>query len=136
MAAVVKEGVDGLLQHPLLVVDDDVGRLQLEQVAQAVVAVDDAAVEIVQVGGGEAAAFERDERAQVGRDDGQHLEDHPFRAGLRVDEALDELEALGELLADLLRAGGAHLLVRSATVAVEIDARRARRGRPRRPSWR
>ena len=49
VAAVVKEGVDGLLQHPLLVVDDDVGRLQLHQVPQAVVAVDDAAVEVVQV---------------------------------------------------------------------------------------
>ena len=95
VAAVVEEGVDGLLQHPLLVVDDDVGRLQLHQVAQAVVAVDDAAVEVVEVRGREAAALERDQRAQVRRDDRQDLEDHPLRAGPRVDEALDDLQALG-----------------------------------------
>ena len=91
--------------------DDDVGRLQLHQVPQTVVAVDDAAVEIVEVGGREAAALERDERAQVRRDDGQHLEDHPLRTGLRVDEALDDLQALRELLLDLLRLRGAHLLL-------------------------
>jgi hypothetical protein len=30
-AAVVEQRVDGLLQHPLLVADDDLGRLELEQ---------------------------------------------------------------------------------------------------------
>ena len=136
VAAVVEEGVDGLLQHPLLVVDDDVGRLQLHQVPQAVVAVDDAAVEIVQVGGREAAALEGDERAQVRRDDRQDLEDHPFRAGPRVDEALDDLQALGELLLDLLRARGAHLLVELGDRGLRGPSCSARRGRPRRPSWR
>ncbi len=91
--------------------DDDVRGLQLHQVAQPVVPVDDPAVEVVQVGRGEAAALQRDERAQVRRDHGQHLEDHPLRAGPRVDEALDHLQALRELLLDLLGAGGAHLLV-------------------------
>src|SRR5690606_10211221 len=61
VTAVVKQGVNRLLQHALLVVDDDIRRLQLHQVPQTVVAVDDAAVEVVQVGGGETAAFERDE---------------------------------------------------------------------------
>ena len=111
VAAVVEEGVDRLLQHPLFVVDDDVGRLELQQVLEAVVAVDDAAVEVVEVGGREAAAFERDERAQVRRDDRQHLEDHPLRPGLGMNEALDDLQALGELLLDLLGARGAHLLL-------------------------
>ena len=79
-AAVVEERVDRLLQHPLLVADDDVGRAQLDQPLQAVVAVDDAAVEVVEVGRGEAAAVERHQRAQLGRDhrdDGQH---HPLGA--------------------------------------------------------
>jgi hypothetical protein len=66
VAAVVEERVDGFLQHALFVADDDVGRLELEQVAETVVAVDDAAVEIVQVGGGEAAAFQRHERRRSG----------------------------------------------------------------------
>ncbi len=83
-AAVVEQRVDGLLQHPLLVADDDVGRAQLDQPLQAVVAVDDAAIEVVEVGGREAAAVERHQRAQVRRDDRHDRQDHPLRlvAGL------------------------------------------------------
>ena len=68
-AAVVEQGVDGLLEHPLLVVDDDLGRAEVEQPLQPVVPVDDPAVEVVQVRGGEPATVELDHRAQVGRDD-------------------------------------------------------------------
>src|SRR6185437_6390084 len=57
--AVVEQRVNRLLQHALFVADDDVGRAQLHQPLQAVVAVDDAAVEIVQIRGREAAAVER-----------------------------------------------------------------------------
>ena len=55
-AVVVEEGVDGLLEHPLLVADDDLGRVQVDQLLEPVVAVDDPAVEVVQVAGGEVAA--------------------------------------------------------------------------------
>ena len=48
-APVVKEGVHGLLQHALLVVDDDRGGVKVEQALEAVIAVDDAAVEVVEV---------------------------------------------------------------------------------------
>jgi hypothetical protein len=68
--AVVEQGVYRLLQHALFVADDDFRRLQLEQPLQTVVPVDDATVEIVQVGGCEAAAIERDQRTQVRRQHG------------------------------------------------------------------
>ena len=48
-AAVVEQRVDGLLQHPLLVVDDDLGRAEVDQPLEAVVAVDHAAVQVVEV---------------------------------------------------------------------------------------
>ncbi len=64
-AAVVEQRVHGFLEHPLLVAHDDVRRIQLEQPAQAVVAVDDAAVQIVQIRGREAAAVERHQRTQI-----------------------------------------------------------------------
>ena len=67
-AAVVEQRVDGLLQHALLVVDDDLGRAEVEQALEPVVAVDHAAVQVVEVGGGEAAAVELDHRAQFRRD--------------------------------------------------------------------
>src|SRR5690606_13846861 len=47
--AVVDEGVDGLLQHALLVAHDHLGRALLHELLEAVVAVDEATVEVVQV---------------------------------------------------------------------------------------
>ncbi len=96
--AVVEERVDRFLQHPLLVADDDVGRAQFDQPLQAVVAVDDAAVEVVEVGRGEAAAVERDERAQLRRDHRDDGEDHPLGAVARLAEGLDQLQPLDDLL--------------------------------------
>ena len=96
--AVVEQRIDRLLQHPLLVADDDVRRAQLDQPLQAVVAVDDAAIEVVEVRGREAAAIERHQRTQVRRnhrDDGQ---DHPLRLVAGFDEGLDQLQPLGKLL--------------------------------------
>ena len=55
-AAVVEERVDGFLQHALFVADDHVGRVKLHELLQPVVAVDHAAIQIVQVGSGETAA--------------------------------------------------------------------------------
>ena len=74
------------------------GRTQFDQALQPVVAVDDAAVEIVEVGRGEAAAVERHERTQFGRNDRNDRHDHPFGLVARNEELLDDLEALGELL--------------------------------------
>src|SRR5205823_2266310 len=58
-AAVVEERVDRFLQHALLVAHDDIGRAELEQLLEAVVAVDDAAVEVIEIRRGEAAAVQR-----------------------------------------------------------------------------
>src|SRR4051794_8343937 len=55
-AAVVEQRINRFLKHALLVADDDVRRAQLDQPLEAVVAVDDAAIEIVEVGCGETAA--------------------------------------------------------------------------------
>ena len=73
---VVEQGVYGFLQHPLFVVDDDVGRADLQELLEAVVAVDDAAVEVVEVGSGETASVQLHHRAQVGRDDRDGVENY------------------------------------------------------------
>src|ERR1041385_2606157 len=59
-AAVVEQRIDRFLQHSLLVVDDDLGRAEVEQALEAVVSVDHAPVEVVQVRCREAAAVELD----------------------------------------------------------------------------
>ena len=60
--------------------------------AQAVVAVDDAAVEIVEVGGRKAAAVELYHRAQIGRNDRHDIHNHPRGAVAGFPERLDHLE--------------------------------------------
>ncbi len=96
--AVVEQRVDRLLQHPLLVADDDVRRAQFDQPLEAIVAVDHAAIEIVEVRGREAPAVERDERPQVRRDHRHLGEDHPLRPVARGEEGLDQLQPFRELL--------------------------------------
>ena len=78
MATVVEQSVHRFLKHPLLVADDDFRRFEEQEVFEAVVAVDDAAIEIVQVGGGETAAFEWHERTQVRWDHWKHGLNHPL----------------------------------------------------------
>ncbi len=97
-AAVVEQRVDGLLEHPLLVVDDDLRRAEVEQPLQPVVPVDDPAVEVVQVAGREAPAVELHHRAELRRDHGHGLEDHPLRLVAGLDERLDDLEPLDRAL--------------------------------------
>ena len=104
-AAVVDQRVTGFLEHPLLVADDDLRGAQLEQSLEPVVAVDDAPVEVVQVGGREAATVELDHRAQVRRDDRQDRQDHPVGPGAAAAEGLDQAQPLDRLLAALAGAG-------------------------------
>src|ERR687890_63972 len=120
-AAVVEQRVDGLLQHPLLVVDDDPGRAEVEQSLQPVVAVDDAAVQVVEVGRGESATVELHHRAQVRRDDRDAVQDHAHGAVAGVEERRDDLEALER--ADLLLAlARADRLAQRLALGVEVEA--------------
>ncbi len=93
-ATVVEQRVDGLLQHPLLVVDDDLRRAEVEQPLEPVVTVDHPAVEVVQVGRGEPATVELHHRAQVRRNDRNAVEHHPIRGVAGVQERRDHLETL------------------------------------------
>ena len=96
--AVVHQRIDSFLQHALFVAHDDVGRIEFEQALQAVVAVDDAAIQVVQIRRRETSAFQRDERTQIRRQHRQHGHDHEFRTVAGFDERFDELDALGQAL--------------------------------------
>jgi hypothetical protein len=107
-AAVVEQRVDGFLQHALFVANDDVGRVQLDQLLQPVVAVDHAAIQVVQIGGGETAAIQRHQRTKLRRNDRDHVQNHPLRLVAGLAEALDHAQALGVLQLLLLRHLGLH----------------------------
>src|SRR5579864_8717784 len=120
-AAVIEQRVDGFLQHALLIADDHVRRVQLDQLLQPVIAVDHAAVEIVQIGGGKTAAIQRHQRAQLGRDHRNHVQDHPLRLVARFAERFDHPQPLGELQFLLLRRLGLHLFANLFAQRLDVD---------------
>ena len=119
--AVVEEGVHGLLEHPLLVADDELGRAELDELLQPVVAVDDPAVEVVEVGRREPAAVEADQGPQVGRDDRDDVQDHPFRPVAGLLEGLEDPEALGVAEPPLLGRLLLHGLPEAVGVLLDVD---------------
>ena len=90
--AVIDQGIDSFLQHTFFVSDDDFRSTEFQKSLQTVVSIDDAAIKVIQVGGGETAAIELDHRAQIRRDDRQDREDHPFRLVAGVQEGFDFFE--------------------------------------------
>ena len=98
-AAVVEQRVDRFLQHALFVAHDDFRRMQVHQLLQPVVAVDDAAIEIVQIGGRKAAAIEWNQGAQLRRNHRQHVQDHPLRLVAALAECFHHFQPLGVLRA-------------------------------------
>ncbi len=86
------------------------GAVELEEALQPVVAVDDATVEVVQIAGGETAAVEGNEGAEIRRKHRNHRQHHPLRAVAALAERLANLKALDALLTLGLAGGRAHLL--------------------------
>ena len=121
-APVVEQGVHRLLEHPLFVADDDLRRLQLHQALEAVVPIDDPPIQVIEVRGREAPPIQRDERAQLGRDHRDDLEDHPLRLVPGLEEGLDDLQALDDLLALLHRGLHEHLRAELPGEPVQLHA--------------
>src|SRR5690606_4323851 len=122
--AVVEERVHGLLEHALLVVHDDLGRAEVEKPLQAVVAVDDTAVQVVQVGGREAATVQLHHGTQVRRDDRHAVQHHALGAVGGLQERGDDLQAL-ERTGLLLALAGADDLAEPLGLLVEVEGLQA-----------
>ena len=103
--AVVQQRIHRLLEHSLLVADDDFRRVEVDQLLETVVPVDDAPVEVVQIARGEVVPLQQDQRPQIRRNHRDRLQDHPFRLVVAVLDLVDGLEPLGQVL-DLLLAVG------------------------------
>ncbi len=102
---IVEERVDRLLQHPLFVADDDFRRVEIDELLQPVVAVDDAAIQVVEIACGEVARIEQHQGPQVGRDHRDDVEHHPLGLVVAVAQCLDDLEPLDQVLGLLLAVG-------------------------------
>ena len=119
-AAVVDQGVHSLLEHALFIADDDVRGAELHQTLEAVVAVDDPAIQVVEVGGGKAAAVQLDHGAQLRGDHRQHVDNHPLRLVAGQAEGVHHLQALHH--PGLLLAGdGFQLRVELGAELLQVD---------------
>ena len=102
--AVVEQGVDGLLEHPLLVIDNDGRCPEVQEPLEAVVPVDDPAVQVIQVGGCETTAVQLHHGTQFRRDDRDGVQDHgpglvdPTSVLVPTVEGGDDLQPLNGLL--------------------------------------
>src|SRR6185437_1341036 len=95
--AVIEQRIDGFLQHALFVAHNHVRRVHLDELLQPVVAVDDAAIQVVQIAGSETAAIQRHQRTQFRRNHRDHVQNHPLRLVAALAEALYHAQALGVL---------------------------------------
>src|SRR5687767_4383146 len=126
--AVVEQRVDRFLEHALLVPENDLRRAMHDELLQTVVAVDDAAVQIVEVRRREPSTVEWHERTQVGRNDWNDIQDHPLRLVARVArlarvaERVDDLEPLQHLLLAMLRRLRLHVLTELVGDLVHVES--------------
>src|ERR1035437_3301954 len=120
-ASIVEQRVHRLLQHALLVAHDHFRRMQVHQLLQAVVAVDDPAIQVVQVRSRKAAAIERNQGTQLRRDHRNHVQDHPLRLVTALAECLNHLQALDILQTLLHRSLAAHLFAQFAGKTLHLN---------------
>ena len=96
--AIVEQGINRFLQHALFVAHNDVGRAQFNEALQTVVAVDHTTIKIVQIRSRKTAAIQRHQGAQLRWDHWDHSQDHPLWTVARFNEALNDFQALDDLL--------------------------------------
>ena len=111
-ATVVKQRVNRLLQHALLVVHDDLWSAQIHETLQAVVAVDHTTVEVVEVRGSETATIKLNHRAQLRRNHRNSVKDHTLRRIIGRQESVNNLQTLDRASLTLTLTGSDHLTQR------------------------
>ena len=91
-----------MLQHALLISNDHVRSIQIEELFQPVITIDQTAIEIVEVRRCEIAAFEQDQRTQVGWNYRNDVHDHPVCLVAGIEDGLDDLQTLDDVFCFLL----------------------------------
>src|SRR3954452_3611675 len=83
-AIIVEQRVDRLLQHPLLIAYDHFRRIEIDELFEPIVAVDNSAIQIVEVARCKITAIKEHKWPQIRRDDRNHVEHHPLWLVVRI----------------------------------------------------
>ena len=100
------------MQHALFIAHNDFWRVEIHQLLQTIIAVDDAAIKIVQIAGGEVAAFQHHKRTKVRWNHWNNIKHHPLWIILATADLLNKLQALGQIFLTLLALGFIKLLAK------------------------
>src|SRR5260370_426359 len=112
--------VKGCLNQPLVFGDVASGLLEVDEPLERLVRVEATGVGVVEIRRRKAPAVEGHERPELRRDDRDDLEDHPVGLVARLEERLDDLQALDDLLPLLHRRLAEHLGPEVARERVEL----------------
>ena len=96
-SAVIDQRVHSFLQHTLFVFDDHFRSGNFHHLLEAVIAVDNAAIQIVQIGRSESAAVQLYHRTDIRRYYGKHGKNHPFGAVAALSERFHHFQTLDSL---------------------------------------
>ena len=120
-ATIIKQSINRFLQHAFFVADDNIRRMQFHQSLQTVVAVDNPAIQIVQVRSCKPAAVQRNQRTQFRRNNRQNIQNHPFRFGVGINECLNDLQSLNQFLSLRFGSGIFQFLTNSLAFGFQIN---------------
>ena len=119
--AVVEQRINRFLQHPLFVTNDDVRCAQLNKTLKTVVAINHAAIQVVQVGSRKTTAIKWDQWTQLWRDHRDHCQNHPFRTVAGFNKAFDDLQTLDDLLWLQFASGFFQVSTQLLCFAIKVD---------------
>ena len=124
LTRVVYQAVNGFLQHTFFVAQNNFRSLDFDQAFQAVVANDNTAIQIVQIRCSKAAAVQRYQRAQFGRNHRNDFQNHPFRTVFRAcsTERFHHLQTFQRFGLALLRRIGIGFVAQLIRQRVQIEA--------------
>ena len=95
-ASVIDQGIYSLLQHTLLVADNDIRSTKLQKSFQTVVSVDDPSVKIIQVRCCKTSSVQLYHRTKIRRDNRDNGHDHPLRTVAGLTEGLHNLKTFDD----------------------------------------
>ena len=95
-ASVIDQGIYSLLQHTLLVADNDIRSAKLQKSFQTVISVDDSSVKIIQVRCCKTSSIQLYHSTKILWDNRDHSHDHPLRTVAGLTEGLYNLKTFND----------------------------------------
>src|SRR3989338_3928815 len=75
---IINKGVYCFLKHSFFISADNLRRVKIDKLLKAVISINNSPIKIVEIGGGEPTAVQRNHRAKIRRNNGNYMQYHPI----------------------------------------------------------